>query len=317
MKANKLNQAFIQKAKDKTDNKQKFQPFKKDEFNAVSESLDWLDYQSIIFQLMKGKQAKADCFITFQPLAVALGLDYTGKYNKTDKAMILEILRQPIACTANRQTMTDETRKARAKAKADKVDYKGKTEYKESVIVTLSVDSFRKAFESVIAMVLNKQADSIFNSNNKANEKHMKVIDKQLALYKERAESIATKYTELAITIEPTAENFVAYKQAVKDAYEKACKLDAKKSKASKPTAENNKTDRQTAQDKQKADRLKALNKQAKVLKADGFIITEKASVKNLTAYEKQIAELTRQKAEKDKLKAESESKTADESNNK
>lgn len=260
MKANKLNQAYIAKAKAKTDNKEKFSPFKKDEFNAVSETLDFTDYQQIIYQLMKNKQARKDCYITFSPLAKALGLN---DKIKTDKEMILEILRQPVAVTSNRQSQTDETRKAKAEARKANKEFKGKTEYKDSVIVTLSVESFRKAFEAVIAMVLNKQAKSIFDSTNKANEKHNKVIEKQLALYTERSESIKAKYPQLAIEIEPTAENYISFKEAVKTAYEKACKLDAKASQTTKPTAESNKTDRQTAEKKAEVEKEKGKARKA------------------------------------------------------
>lgn len=244
---NKLNAKFMEKAIARETSKGKHEPFTKALFNACNESdYDWNEYQLTILQALNASNNNGNVRLALVPLFKALGLNTSDNDDNDDNTIIKAIVETPIATTRNGYIMTDETKATRAKAreiaKATGKEfsdvYTSVNEYEKSVVQVLSVDSYRKALESVIAMVLNNQSEYITNANNARNAKITKALESNIAKYESKYNAIVTEQPTLAREFDH--KDYQTLKDNVKEMY---TELLAIREKANKETNEQRKNE--------------------------------------------------------------------------
>ena len=237
-----LRNELIKRAQAKTETQGKYVPLKRDDFaRTETENFTWSDYNFTCFQALEAKNRGGDMEIELSPLFKALDLD---KNNDDDKIIIDAIVNTPIATTRNGQAMTDETKAARKAAretaKANDVEFKDvytETDtFKPSVVQTLSVESYRKTLESVIAMILNNQADIVLNANNAKNEKIIQSMNKNIEKYEKRYSDIVSEQPCLAREFDHSIYNVL--KENVKQMYEELIVMRMKNSSKQEETQE-------------------------------------------------------------------------------
>ena len=231
-----LREELIARAQTKTETQGKYIPLKRNEFARFNNGdFNWSDYNFTCLQALESKNNGGDIEIALLPLFKALDLD---KNRDDDKIIIDAIVNTPISTTRNGQTMTDDTKAARKAArktaKAKDIDfsdvYTGTDKFNPGVIQTLSVESYRKTLESIIAMTLNNQADLIFDANNAINEKIKKAMDKNIAKYEKRYSYIVSKQPTLAREFDHS--DYAAMKENVKQMYQELIAIEKGDSKS-------------------------------------------------------------------------------------
>lgn len=257
--AHKLALAFVEKADTMATDASKFVPFKQAEFNALSDNPDfkWNDYTLCVYQSLKARQAGKSDAIALSPLYHELGIDTS---TEAGKQFVSDIANTSIAITRNAQVFTEECKqeraKARAKAKAEDKQFvevwKGTNTYELAVIQGLSVNSYRKALEAVIAMNLAGYGDLVEHLEAKADENKKKALEAGIAKYRKRYCDIVTEEPTLAKSVDLDNIEYEPLKAMVKAMFEELQTIRAEKK------AEENKQKQAEAEQNKKINKAEA-----------------------------------------------------------